>query len=63
MDFDLWWLLAIPLVFGLGWVAARLDARQLLTEQASLPREVCLPRQAGREGERRQHKSPWPHSG
>lgn len=37
MDFDLWWLLAIPLVFGLGWVAARLDARQLLTEQASLP--------------------------
>lgn len=38
MDFDLWWLLAIPLVFGLGWVAARLDARQLLTEQASLPR-------------------------
>ena len=29
MDFDLWWLLAIPLVFGLGWVAARLDARQL----------------------------------
>lgn len=40
MDFDLWWLLAIPLVFGLGWVAARLDARQLLTEQASLPRSI-----------------------
>lgn len=38
MDFDLWWLLAIPLVFGLGWVAARLDARQLRTEQSSLPR-------------------------
>lgn len=38
MDFDLWWLLAIPLVFGLGWAAARLDARQLRTEQSSLPR-------------------------
>ncbi|MCE4105094.1 lipopolysaccharide assembly protein LapB, partial [Klebsiella pneumoniae] len=38
MDFDLWWLLAIPLVFGLGWAAARLDARQLRTEQLSLPR-------------------------
>lgn len=28
MTFDAWWLLAIPLFFGLGWFAARFDARQ-----------------------------------
>jgi lipopolysaccharide biosynthesis regulator YciM len=28
MEFEFWWLLAIPLFFGLGWLAARLDARQ-----------------------------------
>lgn len=38
MDLDLWWLLTIPLVFGLGWAAARPDARQLRTEQLPLPR-------------------------
>lgn len=38
MDLDLWWLLPIPAVFfGLGWVAARIDIRHLLTESRALP--------------------------
>ena len=27
MMFETWWLLALPLVFGLGWMAARFDVR------------------------------------
>ena len=27
MEFELWWLIVIPVFFGLGWVAARIDAR------------------------------------
>lgn len=38
MMFETWWLLALPLVFGLGWMAARFDLRQLLSEQGALPR-------------------------
>ncbi len=38
MDFDLWWLFFIPLVFGLGWMAARFDLKSLLSESARLPR-------------------------
>jgi lipopolysaccharide biosynthesis regulator YciM len=38
MDFDLWWLLPIPAVFfALGWVAARIDIKHLLTESRALP--------------------------
>ena len=37
MEFQSYWLLALPLFFGLGWVAARLDLRQLLTESRALP--------------------------
>jgi len=38
MDFDLWWLLPIPAVFfGLGWIAARIDIKHLLTESRALP--------------------------
>jgi len=36
--FETWWLLALPLAFGLGWMAARFDARQLISEQGALPR-------------------------
>jgi len=36
--FETWWLLVLPLVFGLGWVAARFDLRQLISEQGALPR-------------------------
>ncbi|SFD07461.1 Lipopolysaccharide biosynthesis regulator YciM, contains six TPR domains and a predicted metal-binding C-terminal domain [Cupriavidus sp. OV038] len=38
MMFETWWLLVLPLVFGLGWVAARFDLRQLISEQGALPR-------------------------
>lgn len=38
MEFEFWWLLAFPLFFGLGWIAARIDIKQLLSEYRSLPR-------------------------
>ncbi|VVE33823.1 N-acetylglucosaminyl transferase [Pandoraea capi] len=37
MEFEVWWLLAIPVIFGCGWVAARLDLRSLLSESRNLP--------------------------
>ncbi len=38
MEFELWWLLGIPAFFGLGWIAARVDIKQLLSESRTLPR-------------------------
>lgn len=39
MEFDLSWLLiGVPLVFGLGWLASRLDSRQWRQEQRDAPR-------------------------
>lgn len=39
MDFDLSWiLLGLPLAFGLGWVASRLDLRQLRMENRRAPK-------------------------
>src|SRR5580704_13335300 len=37
MEFETWWLLSIPVFFGLGWIAARVDITQLLSESRSLP--------------------------
>ena len=37
MEFDLWWLIGFPIFFGLGWLAARVDIKQLLTESRALP--------------------------
>ncbi len=37
MDFEPWWLIAVPLLFGLGWIAARVDIRQMLSETRNLP--------------------------
>jgi lipopolysaccharide biosynthesis regulator YciM len=37
MDFEYWWLVALPLFFTLGWIAARIDIKQLLSETTSLP--------------------------
>src|SRR6478609_4651247 len=37
MDVEYWWLLALPIFFGLGWLAARIDIKQLLTESRALP--------------------------
>ena len=36
--FEYWQLLLIPLFFGLGWAAARVDMRQVVHESRSLPR-------------------------
>jgi len=39
MEFDLQWLLlGLPLAFALGWVASRLDLRQLKQERSDSPR-------------------------
>ncbi|GAB3539016.1 lipopolysaccharide assembly protein LapB [Noviherbaspirillum agri] len=38
MEFETWWLLAIPFFFALGWIAARVDIKQLVSESRSLPR-------------------------
>lgn len=38
MEFELWWLVAFPLFFALGWVAARIDIKQLVSESRALPR-------------------------
>ena len=39
MDFDLQWLLlGLPLAFGLGWLASRLDLRQWRREQTDAPK-------------------------
>jgi len=37
-EFELWWLLPIPvLFFAMGWVAARIDIKHLLRESRALP--------------------------
>ncbi len=38
MDFELWWLLGIPAMFALGWIAARVDIRAVVSESRTLPR-------------------------
>jgi lipopolysaccharide biosynthesis regulator YciM len=37
MEFEFWWLLALPVVFGMGWIAARVDIKSLLSESRQLP--------------------------
>ena len=37
MEFESWWLLAFPLFFGLGWLAARIDIKHLVSESRALP--------------------------
>jgi lipopolysaccharide biosynthesis regulator YciM len=38
MEIELWWLLALPVFFALGWTAARIDLKHLLLESRALPR-------------------------
>ncbi|MFZ5547960.1 MAG: lipopolysaccharide assembly protein LapB [Pseudomonadota bacterium] len=39
MEFDLyWWLLALPVAFAFGWLASRLDLRQLKRENRESPK-------------------------
>lgn len=37
LDFEFWQLLLIPVFFGLGWMAARIDIKQLVRESRALP--------------------------
>jgi len=37
MEFESWWLAAIPLFFGLGWAAARVDLRHEPRKRGALP--------------------------
>ena len=36
-DIQYWWLIALPVFFGLGWLAARIDIKHVLSEARSLP--------------------------
>ncbi|MCG2585580.1 lipopolysaccharide assembly protein LapB [Massilia sp. TS11] len=38
MEFEIWMVLGIPLFFALGWLAARVDIRQVVSESRTLPR-------------------------
>jgi len=38
MEFEPWMLLIFPLFFGMGWLAARIDIKQLVDESSALPR-------------------------
>src|SRR5438067_3797334 len=38
VEFEWWWLLGLPLFFGLGWIAARIDIKQIVSESRALPR-------------------------
>ena len=37
VEFELWWLLIIPFFFGLGWLAARIDIKHIISETTDLP--------------------------
>ena len=37
MEFETWMLIGIPLFFAMGWITARVDIRQLLSESRALP--------------------------
>jgi lipopolysaccharide assembly protein B len=37
IEFEYWWLLVLPLFFTLGWIAARVDIKQLIAESTELP--------------------------
>jgi lipopolysaccharide biosynthesis regulator YciM len=38
MEILYWWLISLPVFFALGWLAARIDLREVLREAKSLPR-------------------------
>jgi len=38
IEFELWWLLALPLFFVLGWLAARIDIKHVVRESSALPK-------------------------
>jgi lipopolysaccharide biosynthesis regulator YciM len=38
LEIEYWWLASLPIFFGLGWAAARIDIRQVIREARDLPR-------------------------
>jgi lipopolysaccharide assembly protein B len=38
LEFENWWLLAAPILFALGWIASRIDLREVVQESKRLPR-------------------------
>jgi len=38
LEIEYWWLASLPVFFGLGWAAARIDIRQVIREVRDLPR-------------------------
>jgi lipopolysaccharide assembly protein B len=38
VEFEYWWLLGFPVFFALGWIAARIDIKQIVSESRALPR-------------------------
>jgi len=37
MEIEYWWLLGLPIFFGLGWLAARIDIKHLVKDSRALP--------------------------
>jgi lipopolysaccharide biosynthesis regulator YciM len=37
VELELWWLIGIPVFFGLGWLAARIDIKHLVRDSRALP--------------------------
>lgn len=37
IEIQLWWLIILPVFFGLGWLAARIDIKHVISESRSLP--------------------------
>ena len=37
VEFEFWWLLVIPFFFGLGWISARIDIKQIISESTDFP--------------------------
>ena len=37
VKFEFWWILVIPFFFTLGWLAARVDIKQIISESTDLP--------------------------
>jgi lipopolysaccharide assembly protein B len=38
VEIELWWLLVLPVFFGFGWLAARIDIKHVVSESRALPR-------------------------
>ena len=53
MEFQLWMLLIFPLFFGMGWLAARIDIKELLSESSALPQSYFQGLNCGRDREER----------